>query len=146
MGLFCCNSAPDDQIASNFCTCHNSTAVVACAKFCSNHFIKNWMRAKQNFHRIWIMMELSWLVWSPECVLLFAGRIASKWKRQEQMSFVNLNSVWLSTLRFKFLKDSWCISLIQGTWLFYRFLPLFMFLYITQVLPVIYLLKWFTLK
>ena len=33
----CCNSVTDHQIATNFCTCHDSTAVVPCTKFCSDH-------------------------------------------------------------------------------------------------------------
>ena len=28
------------QIATNICTCHDSTAVVTCAKFCCDHFIR----------------------------------------------------------------------------------------------------------
>ena len=53
----CCNSVTGDQIATNFCTCHDSTAVVPCTKFCSDHCIGIEMRAKRNFHRIWIAME-----------------------------------------------------------------------------------------
>ena len=30
----CCNSLTDQQIATNFCTCHDSTAVVPRANFC----------------------------------------------------------------------------------------------------------------
>ena len=36
----CCNSAAGDQIATNICTCHDSTAVVPSPKFCSNHCIR----------------------------------------------------------------------------------------------------------
>ena len=36
---------------------HGRTAVVPCAKFCSDHFIKMWMRVWWNFHHIWIVME-----------------------------------------------------------------------------------------
>ena len=32
-----------------FCTCHNSTSVVACAKFCSNLAVKNWIMTKWIF-------------------------------------------------------------------------------------------------
>ena len=45
------------QIATNFCTCHDSTAVVPCTKFCSDHCIRIEVRANRNFHRIWIVME-----------------------------------------------------------------------------------------
>ena len=33
------------HIATKFCTCHNSTAVVSCAKFCSYCCIRSWMIA-----------------------------------------------------------------------------------------------------
>ena len=36
----CCNSVAGHQIATIFCTCHDSTAVVPCTKFCSDHCIK----------------------------------------------------------------------------------------------------------
>ena len=51
------NSVAGHQIATNFCTCHDSTAVVPCAKFCSDHCIRIEVRVKWNFHRIWIAME-----------------------------------------------------------------------------------------
>ena len=53
----CLNSVAGHQIATNFCTCHDSTAVVPCAKFCSDHSIRLEMRVKRNFHRIWNAME-----------------------------------------------------------------------------------------
>ena len=52
-----CNSIAGHQIATNFCTCHDSTAVVPCTKWCSDHCIRIEVRVKQNFHRIWIAME-----------------------------------------------------------------------------------------
>ena len=40
MEIFPCYiSSRGHQIASKFCTCHDSYAVVACAKFCSDHLI-----------------------------------------------------------------------------------------------------------
>ena len=54
---FCCISILGHQIATIFCTCHDSTAAVACAKFCSDPSVNIWMRGKLNLRRIWIMME-----------------------------------------------------------------------------------------
>ena len=51
------NLTTDDHIATTFGTCHDSPAVVPCAKYCSDHFISIWMRAKWNFHHIWNVME-----------------------------------------------------------------------------------------
>ena len=61
----CCNSVAGHQIATNFCTCHDSTAVVPCTKFCSDHCIRIEMRVKRNFHRIWIAMEKALVKWGP---------------------------------------------------------------------------------
>ena len=55
----CCNSIAGQQIATNFCTCHDSRSVVSCTKFCSDQFARIEVRVKRNFHRIWIAMENS---------------------------------------------------------------------------------------
>ena len=47
--LFSCISIKVPPIATNFCTCHDSTAVVACAKLC-DRFVKIEIKAKLNFH------------------------------------------------------------------------------------------------
>ena len=62
---FSSNSTTDDHIATTFGTCHDSTAVVPCAKYCSDHFISIWMRAKWNFHHIWNVMEKLLVKWAP---------------------------------------------------------------------------------
>ena len=62
----CSNSVTGHQIATNFCTCHDSTAVVPCTKFCSDHCIGIEMRAKRNFYRIWIAMEKTLVIRGPE--------------------------------------------------------------------------------
>ena len=64
----CHNSVAGHQIATNFCTCHDSTAVVPCTKFCSDHCIRIEVSVKRNFHRIWIVMENP-LVKRAPCVL-----------------------------------------------------------------------------
>ena len=62
---FSSNSITDDHIAT-FGTCHDSPVVVPCAKYCSDHLISVWMRAKWNFHYIWIVMEKLLVKWAPE--------------------------------------------------------------------------------
>ena len=52
-----CHSNAGHEIATNFCTCHDNTAVVPCTKFCSYLHIRIEVRVKQNFNRIWIAME-----------------------------------------------------------------------------------------
>ena len=61
----CCNSITGHQIATEFCTCHDSTAVVTCAKNCGSHFIISWMGVTWNFHHIWIVVEKSLVKWAP---------------------------------------------------------------------------------
>ena len=58
-------SVTDHYIATKFGTCHDSPAVVSCAKYCSDHFVSIWMRAKWNFHHIWIVMEKLLVKWAP---------------------------------------------------------------------------------
>ena len=64
----CHNSVAGHQIATNFCTCHDSTAVVPCAKFCSDHCIRIEMRANRNSHRIRIAMEKPLVKRAPDPV------------------------------------------------------------------------------
>ena len=61
----CHNSVAGHKIATNFCICHDSTAVVPCTKFCSDHCIRIEVRVKRNFHRIWIAMEKPLLERAP---------------------------------------------------------------------------------
>ena len=63
---FSFNSITGDHIAKKFGTCHDSPAVVPCAKYCSDHYIIIWMRAKWNFHHIWIVMEKLLVKWAPD--------------------------------------------------------------------------------
>ena len=44
-------------IVTKFCTCHDSTTVVACAKFGCDILAINGITAKLIFHKIWIVME-----------------------------------------------------------------------------------------
>ena len=62
---FCSHSNTNKVIATKFGTWHDSWAVVACAKFCSDMITGNWIRAKWNVHRIWIVMEKSLVKWVP---------------------------------------------------------------------------------
>ena len=55
--LFWHNSIPDKQIATNVCTCHDSTSLMACANFCNNHLIGISIRENWYFHGIWTMTE-----------------------------------------------------------------------------------------
>ena len=71
---FSSNSTTDDHIATTFGTWHDSPAVVPCAKYCSDHFISIWMRAKWNFHHIWNVMEKMLVKWAPVVKLTFCAQ------------------------------------------------------------------------
>ena len=43
------------------------TAVVSCAKFCSDHCIRIDVKVKRHFHRIWIAMEKPLVKRAPDC-------------------------------------------------------------------------------
>ena len=62
---FCSHPNTNKVIATIFGTWHDSWAVVACAKFCRDMISSNWIKAKWNFHRIWIVMEKSLVKWVP---------------------------------------------------------------------------------
>ena len=91
---FSSNSITNNHIAKKFGICHDSPAVVPCAKFCSDHFISIWMGAKWNFHHIWIVMEKLLVKWSPVLWLIFPWR---KWppfrRRHFQIHFLEWK-VW----------------------------------------------------
>ena len=57
---FSCNSIIGSivgyYIATTFCTCNDGTAVMACAKFYSDHLTTTLIRAEWNFRQIWITM------------------------------------------------------------------------------------------
>ena len=53
----CCNSVAGHKIATNVCTCHDSTAVVPCWNFCSDHCIRLEGKVKRNIHQIGTAME-----------------------------------------------------------------------------------------
>ena len=48
-----CNPIYGDGMATNFCTCHDSSAVMACAKFCNDRSTKIWIRATTNLKFLW---------------------------------------------------------------------------------------------
>ena len=52
------------QITIKLCTCHDSCAVMACAKFCSDHFIRIWTRVEWYLHWIGILSGKSSIIWS----------------------------------------------------------------------------------
>ena len=62
--LFCSHLSCRRVIAMKFCTWHDSCAVVACVKFCSNIKYYNGVTWKPIFHWIWITMEKSFIKWA----------------------------------------------------------------------------------
>ena len=62
---FCSDPYCNDVIALKLCTCHDSCAVVACAKFCSDVTPPfNGVTGKLIFQRIWIRMEKLLVKWA----------------------------------------------------------------------------------
>ena len=62
---FCCKSISDHHIATNICACHDSCAVMACAQFSSDYYVRIWIRAKWIIHQFWIVMGKSLVRWVP---------------------------------------------------------------------------------
>ena len=87
MGIwFCCNSMFSRYIATKFSTCHDSTAVVTCAKFCSDQMIIFWMRGKLNFHKLWQKNIVKWAIYHRhvrrQCRLVGFDCLVLPWVRQ----------------------------------------------------------------
>ena len=101
----CHNSIAGHQIATNFCTCHDSTAVVPCTKFCSNHCIRIEVRVKRNFHRVWIAIENPLVKRGPAWYSGHMGSCAAK------LILICVDSVWWKRCMFPIGTSSECISL-----------------------------------
>ena len=79
-------------IAMKCCTCHDSCTFVACATFCSDMIPYNWVTLKQLFHRIWIMIEKSFVKWAQ--VYSNGTRAIIRlsmchWRNTERYRFIN---------------------------------------------------------
>ena len=44
-------------IIIKICTCHDSTAVMSCANIDKDYFIRNWIKLRQNFYEIRIVVD-----------------------------------------------------------------------------------------
>ena len=95
---FCSHPNSTKVVASKLCTCHNSTAVVACAKFWSNMMTTNGITIKWILHGIWITSQRwlwdgpltvkcpQWLwdfhdiSWHEEFKLIWKIMLSFKWK------------------------------------------------------------------
>ena len=69
--LFCSHPNAKNVIITKFCTCHNSCAVVAHAKVCSDQIANDEIMAKNIFHQIWFMMEKLSVKWARKLVLKY---------------------------------------------------------------------------
>ena len=91
---FWCNFIVRYQIATKFCTCHDSTAVLSCAKFHSDHFITAWKRAEWTSHWIWITMEKSFIKRPPHIQVLAQWLINVNLRGLCQLGFVMFFFCW----------------------------------------------------
>ena len=77
---FCCNSVPGHQIATKFCTLDDNSAVIPCTEYCSDSFIRIWLRA--NFSAIWIVIETSSVKWVSRPIRIQGPRTWSTFSLQ----------------------------------------------------------------
>ena len=64
---FYCHLDSNKLIATKFCTWHDSRAVMACAKFCSEMIPYNRVTLNPIFHRICIVKQKSYVKWTGGC-------------------------------------------------------------------------------
>ena len=81
--LFCCHPGYIELIAINFCTWHNSCAVVACVKLCSDMMPYNGVILKPIFHRIWIGLENRSLN-GVMLIIVLENTLPLNWERPSQ--------------------------------------------------------------
>ena len=77
---FCSLLSCSEEITTKFCTWHDSTAVVPCAKFCGDMISFNGITLKLKFHQIWIMMEKLLAKWAS----VLSSHVMLTWQKQLQ--------------------------------------------------------------
>ena len=65
----CLHPRCSEVVTMKFCTCHDSTAVMACAKFCSDIIPSSGVTLKSTFHWIWITLEKSHSWYGPLVII-----------------------------------------------------------------------------
>ena len=92
---FCCYSILCHWITAKFHTCHDSTAVVACVKFCSNHFNKILIMTKIYYN--WIVIKIYWWNITP---------VSFAWKQQlDSATAATITDVWTSLISILILQS-----------------------------------------
>ena len=87
-----CDSITGYQIATHFCTYHDSIAVAPYAKFCSDHFVRIEMNGKRNFLRNLLAMakKNTPVKRAPgSCLCSLSIRHALRWRHNEHDSVSN---------------------------------------------------------
>ena len=107
METFTFNSIVGYHTATKFCSCHDSTAVMQCAKFHSNFFTTTWMGAEWNFRQIWITIDNLFVKWAPErCKLMIGcyhvcscpGEVRSQGSSRHAIDWITKNILVLGVL------------------------------------------------
>ena len=88
-----CNSTTGHQIATNFCTYHDSTAVVLCTKYWSDHCVRIRKTVMRNFHRIWNAMDKPLLKRAP-CPLKSTRYLNYWYTPISKLTRERLNGIW----------------------------------------------------
>ena len=89
-----CVSTPGCQIATNFCTCHDSTAVVLCANICNDHCTQVCVKSKWISHQIWLTIERASVKWTPAHTTVRVGLQTQIWFYNHHISLETWVSLW----------------------------------------------------
>ena len=114
-----------NYIAIKCCTCHDSTAVVSCAKFHNDHLKTTWIVVEWNFHPIRTSVEILFVKLWPDRLILWhetTKRILRGSVHEPINSYSNgcIDTIILNTLRprrnrLHFADDSFkCIFLNEN--------------------------------
>ena len=87
------------HMATNICTCHDSLAVMACAKYCSDYYVKISIRAKWIIHQFWIVVYKSvvrWVPWYPYGCM--RSSYSTVWSTREETRSIPLTTIVTGTI------------------------------------------------
>ena len=96
----CSNLKDNDQIRSQFCTCHDSSAVVACAKLWYGLIIRNTIPTRRIFTRFQLWAHKMFVRWVPGVIIQQVEasfryhEVDNPWKSLSYFWFAAWRSCW----------------------------------------------------
>ena len=94
----CCSYDSENSIRSEICTCHNSSAAIACTKFWADLIIIIHVRAKHIFARFESWAQKYFVKWDPGCCWFKWHSYADRWDNSMRVCNIGFTFVMLNPL------------------------------------------------